>query len=323
MIRLAFVFLVAAALAPGCKSSGDASDETRTESKPRAPVKAAPIDAKVAKKPRRALIKSVGIVPEHPDKKLEIYPERLAKIMGARLTRTKWYASETKGFPAGIVPRESMVRVDIKYDYRVDKKTKVMVCIVAVDAHVRWSDGGTDLGPRDKVLLKRTMTKKQRSMDVSEHVASQIADAVSLAAMGLIKKAELLEADRDRLLILMGGLDDDVVMWALAVAGDRKITSLFDTVVGLLKSKSQSVREAAVGCLIELGDPRAVAHMTKLAKFRDHRMLTIVIDASASLGGQEAEEFLDFLASGHGNATIRKQAKQARKRMRVSRVERD
>ncbi len=316
-MRPALVLLVAA-MALGCKSGQESEPSKKSPAPAPASAVSAPTDAaaKVKPKPRRAMLDSIAILPDHPSKrKLEIYPERLAKVLGKELTDTDWFGAETRPLPAGVEGRKATIRVRIKYDYELDKRTSILVTLTAVDAEVIWEDGGGDMRPREKVLLKRTMTKKQRTMDVAEHVAEQIAAAVMLAGKGLVEKAKLLEADRDRLLIVMGKLDDDIVMWALAVAGQRKIQSLFDTVVGLLKSKHRNVREAAVGCLIELGDRRAVPHLTKLVKFRDHRLLIIVIDAVASLGGQEAVEFLDFLKSGHGTSEVRDAASQALKRM--------
>jgi len=277
----------------------------------------AAVDAKEPKKARRAMIESIAIAEQPPKgRKLEIYPERLAKQLGMQLTKTEWFGAATRPLPPFVIPRPATIRVDIKYDYRVEKRTNDLTVLVAVHAQLRWSDGATALAPSEKVLIQRTLPKAKQTMDVSEHVAGEISDAVKLAGKGIIQKAELLDADPDRLRLVMGSMDDDIVLWALAIAGERKQVALFNTVVKLLSSPNRPVREAAVGTLVAMGDRRAVPHLTHIAEFRDKRMLTILIDAVASLGGPEAATFLDFVASGHTDPDIRKIARQARARMK-------
>ncbi|MBW2731011.1 MAG: HEAT repeat domain-containing protein [Deltaproteobacteria bacterium] len=120
---------------------------------------------------------------------------------------------------------------------------------------------------------------------------------------GALVKALQAEKDMDRLLKL------------IPIAAERKIKDAVPQLIRLLSHEKRPVSDRAIGALATLRDPRGVKPLTKLAKLRDSRRLAQVIDAVAAIGGAEAASFLDFLAGGHANATIRNLAREARARM--------
>jgi len=76
------------------------------------------------------------------------------------------------------------------------------------------------------------------------------------------------------------------------------------------------VRDAALGALVELRDPRAVPALTKTKSMRDRREMRKIVDALAALGGQEAADYLSFVADAHEDEEIRNMASAALVRLR-------
>jgi len=98
---------------------------------------------------------------------------------------------------------------------------------------------------------------------------------------------------------------------AIRVAAARKLTDEVPTLVALLSDEDEEIRDAALGALVELRDRRAVPALTKTKSMRDHREMRKIIDALATLGGQEAADYLSFVADAHEDEEIRSIAKAA------------
>lgn len=102
---------------------------------------------------------------------------------------------------------------------------------------------------------------------------------------------------------------------AIRAAGERKITSEVPALLKLLSHEEEPIRDAALGALVEMREQRAVAELAKQRSMRDRREMRKILDAIATLGGQEAGEYLDFVADGHEDEEIRQMAKEARTRL--------
>ncbi len=102
---------------------------------------------------------------------------------------------------------------------------------------------------------------------------------------------------------------------AIRVVGERKLASEADTLLKLLDSPEESVRDAALGALVELKDRRAVGVLAAQRSMRDRREMRKILDAIAILGGDEASEYLAFVAEGHDDPEIREMATAARTRL--------
>jgi hypothetical protein len=102
--------------------------------------------------------------------------------------------------------------------------------------------------------------------------------------------------------------DPDAVAWALAIVGERRMSEAFDAVVKALEARTPEVRDSAIGALVALGDPRAVQPLAKLAEFSDHDRMRMVIEAVSAIGGRDALEYLEFIASGHPDDDIKQRA---------------
>jgi HEAT repeat protein len=103
---------------------------------------------------------------------------------------------------------------------------------------------------------------------------------------------------------------------AIRVAEARKLRDEVPTLVALLSDDEETIRDAALGALVELRDPRAVPALTKTKSMKDRREMRKIIDALAALGGQEAADYLSFVADAHEDEEIRNMAKAALVRLR-------
>jgi hypothetical protein len=83
----------------------------------------------------------------------------------------------------------------------------------------------------------------------------------------------------------------------------------------LLGDDDESVRDAALGALIAMRERSAVRALTESRSLRDRREMRKIIEAISILGGQEADEYLSFVAATHDDDEIRAEAATARTRL--------
>jgi hypothetical protein len=102
---------------------------------------------------------------------------------------------------------------------------------------------------------------------------------------------------------------------AIRVAGERKLAQEVPTLLALLNDPDESIRDAALGSLIQIGDRRAVSELTRTRSLRDRREMRKIIEAIATLGGQEALDYLSFVAESHDDEEIRSEAAAAKARV--------
>ncbi|MEA2700920.1 MAG: hypothetical protein QOI66_5191 [Myxococcales bacterium] len=102
---------------------------------------------------------------------------------------------------------------------------------------------------------------------------------------------------------------------AIRMAGQRQLRGEVPRLLELLTDDDEATRDAALGALIALKDARAVATLTKSRSLRDRREMRKIIEAISVLGGEEALDYLSFVAETHDDEEIRTQAAQARQRL--------
>jgi hypothetical protein len=102
---------------------------------------------------------------------------------------------------------------------------------------------------------------------------------------------------------------------AIRAAGERHLGDEAPLLLKLLDDPDERTRDAALGALIALGDRRAVAALTRSRSLRDRREMRKIIEAVSILGGQEADDYLSFVAASHDDDDIRAAAAAARERM--------
>jgi hypothetical protein len=102
---------------------------------------------------------------------------------------------------------------------------------------------------------------------------------------------------------------------AIRVVADRKLRAEAPVLLKLLNDNDEPTRDAALGALIVLRDRRAVTELTRSRSLRDRREMRKIIEAIAMIGGEEAEQYLSFVAATHDDDEIRAVAEKARARL--------
>ena len=102
---------------------------------------------------------------------------------------------------------------------------------------------------------------------------------------------------------------------AIRIVGERGLRDEVPTLLKLLGTDDETVRDAALGALIAMRDRRAVRELTQSRSLRDRREMRKIIEAISILGGQEADEYLSFVAATHDDDEMRTEAAAARARM--------
>jgi|GEM_PF-947566 hypothetical protein len=102
---------------------------------------------------------------------------------------------------------------------------------------------------------------------------------------------------------------------AIRLIRERRLSSEAPTLLTLLDDPDEPTRDAALGALIALGDRRAVTALTRSRSLRDRHEMSKIIQAISILGGDEADDYLSFIASSHDDEEIRAEAKAARERL--------
>ncbi|HLK88825.1 MAG TPA: HEAT repeat domain-containing protein [Polyangia bacterium] len=102
---------------------------------------------------------------------------------------------------------------------------------------------------------------------------------------------------------------------AIRAVGERKLRDEAPRLLKLLNDPEERTRDAALGALIALGDRRAVSELTRTRSLRDRREMRKIIEAISILGGEEADQYLSFVAATHDDDEIRAEAAAARARL--------
>jgi hypothetical protein len=102
---------------------------------------------------------------------------------------------------------------------------------------------------------------------------------------------------------------------AIRAVGARKLRGEVPALLKLLGDPDEPTRDAALGALIALHERRAVSELTRTRSLRDRREMRKIIEAISILGGQEADDYLSFVAATHDDDEIRAEAAAARARL--------
>jgi len=134
---------------------------------------------------------------------------------------------------------------------------------------------------------------------------------------GLLARARLRRATPAEIhaAIVGDGGSSPIREEAIRLAGVRGLSGEAPGLLALLDDPDESVRDAALGALIALRDQRAVAQLARHRSLRDKREMTKILEAISQIGGEEADQYLSFVADAHEDADIRQQAREAHDRL--------
>jgi len=102
---------------------------------------------------------------------------------------------------------------------------------------------------------------------------------------------------------------------AIRIIGERQIHEEAPDLIKLLSNDDENLRDAALGALIAMRERSAVRALTESRSLHDRREMRKIIEAISILGGQEADDYLSFVAATHDDEEIRATATAARARL--------
>lgn len=301
---------VAAALASGgCKSRHSsrqhAHDRPRDAGRPEKPP---PPD----RQHERVVLRKLDVRMVPPSQPREIEQKAIADALWKQLLASHRFYAEGDPLPPGMVAHSADFRLSINYDVIPDGDQVSLLAAVVLE--VMW-ESGDDLAPVARILAEHPIPKPARDADIDRAISDHIAATVAKAGQELIEEEGLRTGPADDIVAALGSSSVDTQLWALALVRDRRLAAAYDRVIALLDSSESDVRETAVGALIAIGDQRAVGVLADKVELSDYPFLRVVIEAASALGGEEAESFLEFVATGHPDREIRERATQALERL--------
>ena len=301
------------ALAGSCKSdrgSGKTSAEKEADESPA--VVALADTAKPDTRPELIVLSGVRIAVNDPKGRpaVELYPHQLAQQIGHQLAESGFFAADESAVPSGHRGRHARLDVTIDYDVVERRRPrKSMSALVAIESQIVWEDDSEDFAPGENIAAERTLRRAERK-NAEGVMAEHAAESLTQVGRGLIIKERVRSGGIAGLRRGLADADVDVVLWSLDLAGERKAVELFDVLVGKLASPDVMIRDRSITALVALGDRRAVDPLTKSVRFDDLDLLRTIIEAVVALGGTDAREYLEFLASGHEEEDIRERARE-------------
>lgn len=145
---------------------------------------------------------------------------------------------------------------------------------------------------------------------------AKLVDRVAVDLLdGFLAREKLRTAPEPAVRAALRADGGDLQEAAIRIAGERRLRDEVPVLLELLDNPSESVRDAALGALIQIGDRRAVTALTKSRSMRDRREMRKILDAIATLGGDEALDYLSFVAASHDDEELRALATAAKSRL--------
>lgn len=135
-------------------------------------------------------------------------------------------------------------------------------------------------------------------------------DAATQAALLL----SLLPKNDAELIAIKDGRGRD---FALSILAERRNPAALEPLIEKLKSDELDQVRRAIGGLLELRDVRAVPALIEASAAKDDMFQREIVFALGTLGGQEAEAYLQIVADGHDQPLMRASAQQALDELRA------
>jgi hypothetical protein len=185
----------------------------------------------------------------------------------------------------------------------------------AVSLRLRWKEDGATRSMESRVLGQLPVAAADRA-HLGDKASAALERALADAAASLALRDGIRRGDEPTVIAALTHEDTDVRAEAFRAVGLRHLNGALPRLTELLRSPDHEIRDAAIGALVELGDRRAVKPLVDLVEFSDLDMMRRIIDAVGMLGGDEARDYLEFVASGHETPAVRELAAQALDRLK-------
>ena len=202
------------------------------------------------------------------------------------------------------VPGKAMARAVV----HVQLDTRPSDAPGALDEQLEGQGEKTYALPRDATPAVSLALQQKVFTTLVERVAGDLLD-------GSLARYKLQSASPEAIHVALAADGGELREEAIRVAGQRQLRQEAPRLLDFLTNDDEAIRDAALGALIAMKDARAVAVLTKSRSLRDRREMRKIIEAIAVLGGDEALDYLSFVAETHDDEEIRTQAGEARTRL--------
>lgn len=309
--------LFAASLCLGLLLAGASCSQKKQEKRadPPAPV----INASLARAkqativfPQTMVLRQVLLETGDPAKAYALHTQELAKGLGVTLVTSGWVAAREREVPDDHMARPVEAMLNVSYDVTLPSKNATGMVVVAIEAALEFVNNRSELQPRVALIVEKALTSSDEH-DIARELNWVARSALDSAAESLVARERLRRAPHEELLsvLSMGELDVGMEIWALQLAADRFLLEAVPAAMKALAYPDDDVRAAAISALVSLGDPRAVSALSRDIDFKDHQELRVIMEAVSAIGGDDAIEFLEYVASGHPDDDLRARAKES------------
>jgi hypothetical protein len=219
--------------------------------------------------------------------------------------------------PAGDAgsPVRARVRMEVSLEEVVAGEKAAARAAVRMRIDTRPSEVAADHWNEDVQAGSETIYKPSPATNRRELFGKLVTRTVNDLVAGYVSRQRLWTDDGTVARSTIKTDAGELRLEALRAVGERKLTAAAPDLLKLLEDEDESVRDAALGALVELRDRRAVSVLAGQRSMRDRREMRKILDAISVLGGPEASEYLGFVADGHDDPEIRAMAAQARQRL--------
>jgi hypothetical protein len=267
--------------------------------------------------PQTMVLRQVLVEVSDPEQAYAIDSKTLAKRLGASLLASRWLVARDAEVPDGHRARRVEAMLNLSYDVTPRVADREGEIVVALEVTLEFIDNRSELQPRVALIVKDALLGASEE-EVSMELSALAQAGLDTVAESLVLRERLRRASHEELLsqLSVGGDDAGLKIWALQLAEDRSLREAVPAGIEALSHSDEHVRAAAIAMLVSLKDPRAVPALSKDIDFKDYEDLRMVVEAVSAIGGEDAIEFLEFVASGHPEADIRDRAKESIEELR-------
>lgn len=240
--------------------------------------------------------------------------EDLATRLGSQLLQADAAVSELSEVSSKEKPVRIELHVGVRSKVDLPTATEQGRIAVALESAVFLLDGGDGLSPQSAILVEVPL-QSRADEDVKKLLDAVVLDAIRRTAESLSAQSTMLRHDDQSALKALRSDDPGIQLWAMRIVARRKLPAAVAPLVALLKEPDPELSGQAITSLVAIGSKDAVAGLADLADFKDYEQLAMIMEAVSAIGGPDAVEFLEFVASGHSSQELRDRAKQSIKRL--------
>jgi hypothetical protein len=218
-------------------------------------------------------------------------------------------ASAAKRTSANVRIEAEVVSDGVSEDSEIGVKVRLKIEIhPATATTARYGEDAAAVGqaPLDKGQLSELAAAVQR---LAERTTGDLLSAY-------VTRQKLWIADETEIARGLASKDGDLRLEAIRIAGARKLKAHLPVMLRLLADEDEATRDAALGAVVAMGERSSIRALAESRQMRDSYEMSKVLDAVATLGGQEAKDYLSFVAETHDDSDIRAMAKASLERLR-------